>query len=168
MRSLRTLHRGGGARRRSGQEALRRHRAAALIAALAALFALALTAGGGAAKPPKPKPRPKLTLLTTTEEGALSREAIRIRVESRRGERATVEGTFVVDGFPDDFPFQLGPKRGRLRKGEATVRFDLSQRQREVLDFAIKSCHGASVALVAKVGERKGRLSEDLRMPVDC
>jgi len=139
-----------------------------VIAALAALFALSLGASGGAAKPPKPKPRPKLTLLTTTEQGVLRRDAIKVRVESKRGVRATVEGQFVVDGFPDDFPFHVGPKHRRLRNGETTVRFDLSQRQREVLDFAIKSCHGASVTLTAKVDGRGGRLSEELRMPADC
>ena len=39
---------------------------------------------------------------------------------------------------------------------------------KEVLDFAIKSCRGASLSIEARVGERVGRLSAGLRRPREC
>lgn len=98
----------------------------------------------------------------------LRREAIKVGVKSRRGDRVGVEGQFVVDGYPDDFPFHIGPEHKRLKGGEATVKFKLSARQREVLDFAIKSCRGATLALTGTVNGRKGRLNASLKMPADC
>lgn len=76
--------------------------------------------------------------------------------------------SFVVDGYPEDFPFRLGPERDKLRRGEAHVRFKLSPRMLEVLDFAIKSCRGATLGIEARVGERVGRLSTGLRRPGEC
>lgn len=142
-----------------------RHRAAVPIA----LGVLSVAAAGATAKPePPPKPKPKLTLLTETEEKALSKQAIKIGVESKAGKKVRVEATFVVDGFPDDYVFHLGPVGKRLRDGQATVKLPLSQRQREVLDFAIKSCRGASLDLEATAAKRTGRLSAELTMPSNC
>jgi hypothetical protein len=122
----------------------------------------ALVAGGAAlAKPkPPPKPKPKLELLT--------KRAIKIGVESKRGRKVGAEATLVVDGFPDDFVFKLGPDREKLRNDEATLRFPLSARKREVLDFAIKSCRGATISVRAEVGKGKGFLNGNLRRPSDC
>jgi hypothetical protein len=130
----------------------------------------ALVAGGAAlAKPkPPPKPKPKLELLTKTEEAALEKRAIKIGVESKRGRKVGAEATLVVDGFPDDFVFKLGPDREKLRNDEATLRFPLSARKREVLDFAIKSCRGATISVRAEVGKGKGFLNGNLRRPSDC
>jgi hypothetical protein len=159
---------GSRATRRSGRpQALRRHRAATLIA-LAALLA---TAASVAAKPDhdhKPKPKPKLTLLTLTQEAALERQAIKVEVESKAGTKARVKARFVVDGFPDDFVFRLGPVGKRLRDNEATAKLKLSARQREVLDFAMKSCRDASLNLKATAATRTGRLRAQLQLPADC
>ena len=82
--------------------------------AIAAIARRATIAADAAAKPDhKPKPKPKLTLLTTTEEAALSKQAIKVAVESKAGEKVRVEATFVVDGFPEDFVFRLGPEKKR-------------------------------------------------------
>jgi hypothetical protein len=118
-------------------------------------------------KPPKP-PKPKLELLTETEQGVLRREEIKVAVRSRRGEQARVEARFVVDGFPDDFVFRLGPDSTKLRPNDGVAHLDLSQRQVEVLDFAIKSCHGATLAITAEVGKGTGHLNALLRMPAEC
>jgi hypothetical protein len=137
------------------------------LTALAALAALALTAGPASSKPPKPKP-PTVALLTGTEQGVLRRGGIKVEVTTRRGAEARVEAGFVVDGFPEDYAFRLGPERAKLENNRATVRFKLSPRMKEVLDFAIKSCRGASLSIEARVGERVGRLSAGLRRPREC
>ena len=132
---------------------------------------LLVAAGGAAAKPeppPKPKPKPKLTLLTTTEESALRDEAIKVGVKYRAGKKVRVEAKFVVDGFPDDYNFHLGPVGKRLREKKGKVKLPLSQRQREVLDFAIKSCRGASLDLKGTAAKGTGRLSAPLQLPSDC
>jgi hypothetical protein len=127
---------------------------------------------GASAKPDKPHhpkpPKPKLELLTATEQGALRREEIKVAVRSKRGEQARVDARFVVDGFPDDFVFRLGPDSTKLRANDGVARLDLSQRQLEVLDFAIKSCHGATLAITAEVGKGTGRLNASLEMPAEC
>jgi hypothetical protein len=149
------------------QEALRRHRVAALVAVAAA----ALTATA-VAKPPKPHhpkpPKPKLELLTGTEQGALRREEIKVAVRSKRGEAARVQARFVVDGYPDDYVFRLGPDSAKLNGGDGVAHLGLSPRQKEVLDFAIKSCHGATLAITATVGKGTGHLNGSLRMPAGC
>jgi hypothetical protein len=164
---MRTLFGSLTARNRRGQEALRRLGAAAVLAlAAAALTATAL------AKPPKPHhpkpPKPKLELLTSTEQGALRREEIKVAVRSKRGEQARVQARFVVDGYPDDYIFRLGPDSAKLKGGDGVAHLGLSQRQREVLDFAIKSCHGATLAVTATVGKGTGHLNGTLKMPADC
>lgn len=107
-------------------------------------------------------------MLTGTEQGALRREGIKIEVDSNRGEEARAKANFVVDGYPEDFFFRLGPETQKLRNGEATIRFGLSPRQREVLDFAIKSCRGATLAIAVKVGRGSASLSGSLRRPREC
>ena len=62
----------------------------------------------------------------------------------------------MVDGFPEDFVFRLGPEGKRLRDKRAKVKLGLSPRQREVLDFAIKSCRGASLDVKATAAKRTG------------
>jgi hypothetical protein len=147
---------------------LSRHRATVLIA-LTAIVGATAVAGNAPAKPEhKPKPKPKLTLLTTSEEAALSKQAIKVAVQSKAGEKVRVEAQFVVDGFPEDFVFRLGPEKKGLRDHQATVRLGLSPRKREVLDFAIKSCRGASLDLEATAAKRTGRLSAELAMPSNC
>jgi hypothetical protein len=149
-------------------QALRRHRAAALVVAAIACLAVAATAVG--AKPHKPpKPHPKLTLLTGTEQGVLRRKQIKVRVDTDRGSSVKVTNHFVVDGYPADFPFDLRPQKARFRNKTAVVKFGLSQRQQEVLDFAIKTCRGATVSLRATVGKRgSGSLTQGLQLPSDC
>ena len=138
----------------------------ALLTAVAAL-GLPLAAAESKPKPPKP-PKPEITLKTKTEEAALQRGSIKVLVEAKRAKKVTVSADFVVDGYPDDFFFELGPKRERVKQGTAKVKFPLSSRQKEVLDFAIKSCRGASLAIVAKTKQRTGKLDEELALPSDC
>jgi hypothetical protein len=164
---MRTLFGSGPARNRRRQEALRRHGAAAVSVALAAT-ALGATAAAKPPNPHHPKPKPKLELLTGTEQGALRREEIKVGVTSRRGEEARVVARFVVDGYPDDFVFRLGPESTKLRENDGVAHLGLSQRQLEVLDFAIKSCHGATLAITAEVGKGTGHLNASLAMPADC
>jgi hypothetical protein len=118
-------------------------------------------------KPPKPKP-PKVTLLTGTEQGALRHKAIKVMVESQHGKDVRVKAQFVVDGYPEDFVFALGPEDGKLRGGSTKVKFGLSARQREVLDFAAQTCRGASLAISAKAAGRTGQGSGSLALPSDC
>ena len=126
-------------------------------AAWSALGRLHWRAGGAAtAKPdePKPKPKPKLELLTATQEAALAKQAIKVAVTSKRGDEARVKATLVVDGFPDDFTFRLGPESKRLRNRKANVRLKLSARQQEVLAFAAQACDEATLG--ARRAPRKG------------
>jgi hypothetical protein len=130
----------------------------------------ALVVGGVALSKPKPppKPKPKLELLTRTEEAALEKRAIKVGVESKRGRKVRAEATLVVDGYPDDFVFKLGPDGDKLRHHEATVRFPLSARKREVLDFAIKSCRASTITVRAEVGRGSATLNGNLQRPPDC
>ena len=93
-------------------------------AALGAAVALGLaSAGGAAARPdepkPEPKPTPKLELLTETQDEALRKKAIKVEVSSRRGDEVRAQATLVVDGFPDDYTFRLGPESQPLRERQA-------------------------------------------------
>jgi hypothetical protein len=137
-------------------------------AILAAGLALVLAAApaGGAQKPQRP-PKPKLTLLTETQNAVLRNDAVKVRVRSKRGREARVKARLVVDGFPDDFSFRLGPETRRLREREAKLRLPLSARQAEVLAFAEQACDDATLALVAKAGKRKTRRDAVLRAR-DC
>jgi hypothetical protein len=139
-----------------------------VIALAAAVGGIAIAADAPAKPDHKPKPKPKLTLLTLSEEAALQKQAIKIAVRSKAGEKVRVQAQFVVDGFPEDFVFRLGPEGKRLRDREAKVKLKLSPRQREVLDFAIKSCRGASLDLEATAAKRTGNLSAELTLPSDC
>jgi hypothetical protein len=79
-----------------------------------------------------------------------------------------VTNHFEVDGYPEDFPFELRPQTKRLRDHAAVLHFALSARQLEVLDFAIKTCRGATVGLGVTVGRGSGSLSQSLALPRDC
>jgi hypothetical protein len=139
--------------------------------AAAGLLVLALLQVGAAVAKPKPPPKPpppELTLRTGSEQGVLRRGEIRIAVEAKRAKSVTVTAVFTVDGFPEDYVFNLGPQRQGIRDGDAQIKFPLSARQKEVLDFAIKSCHGASLAMTAKTEKRTGTLQAGLKMPRDC
>ena len=137
-------------------------------AAWSALGALALAGGGAAtAKPDEPKPKPKLELLTTTQEAALTKRAIKVAVTSKRGDEARVKATLVVDGFPDDFTFRLGPESKQLRNRAANVRLKLSSRQQEVLEFAAQACDEAALSAQARAARRTGTLNALLRSE-DC
>ena len=132
---------------------------------------LALVAGAVEAKPKPdkpPKPQPRLTLLTGTEQGVLRREEIKVRVDTNRGSQARVTNHFVVEGYPSDFPFNLRPQTAKFRDRTAVVHFKLSPRQLEVLDFAIKTCRGATVTLGVEVGRGSGSLMQALQLPSDC
>lgn len=99
----------------------------------------------------------------------LRREQIKVRVDTDRGSSVKVTNHFVVEGYPSDFPFQLPQQKAKFRNKAAVVKFPLSQRQIEVLDFAIKTCRGATVSLNAKVGRRgTGSLAASLQLPADC
>ncbi|HEY8002479.1 MAG TPA: hypothetical protein VID76_11090 [Solirubrobacterales bacterium] len=148
-----------GHRRRP--QALRRHRAAALIA-----LGVALAATPAAAKPKPPKP--EITLLTGTERGVLRRDRIKIGIEAKRAKKVSGSAHFVVDGYPEDFPFHLGPQRKGIGDGDATIIFKLSPRQHEVLDFAAQTCRGASLAITARTEERTAALQAGLKLPGEC
>lgn len=120
-----------------------------------------------AAKPSDEKPRPKLDLLTETQEAVLRSEAVKIEVRSKRGFEVRGEAALVVDGYPEDYSFRLGPESRRLRNDEARVRLDLSARQQEVLAFAQQACDEATLDARAKAGRKTGRLTATLRSK-DC
>ncbi len=75
---------------------------------------------------------------------------------------------FVVDGYPEDYPFHLGPLRLGIRDGDATAVFKLTPRQHEVLDFARQTCRGASLAITAKTEERRASAQTSLKVPGGC
>ncbi len=141
------------------------HRAAALVALA---VAIPVTAASAKPKPPPPPPPPELSLRTGTEQGVLRRGEIKIAVEAKRAKKVTVTAVFTVDGFPEDYVFNLGPQRQSIKDGDAQIKFALSPRQKEVLDFAIKSCRGASLAITAKTEKRTATLGAALKMPGDC
>ncbi|MFL5871135.1 MAG: hypothetical protein ACJ75R_08630 [Solirubrobacterales bacterium] len=137
------------------------------------IAAVGCLAAGAVAKPKPPHhhkpPRPKVELLTGTEQGVLRREQVKVGVQSKRGDEARVKARFVVDGYPDDFIFRLGPESAKLGDdGAGVAKLGLSPRQREVLDFAIKSCHGATLSISATVNNRTGHANGSLRMPSGC
>lgn len=139
---------------------------AAIVATTVSLLIAATAGEAKPDKPPKP-PKPKLELLTETQEAVLRNEAVKVQVRSRRGREARVKAGLVVDGFPDDFSFRLGPESRRLRDREARLRLPLSARQAEVLAFAEQACDGATLTLAAKAGKRRTSLEAPLRAK-DC
>lgn len=133
------------------------------------MVAAATLAGGAAAKPkPDKPPKPRVSLQTRSELGVLRRDEIRVRVRAKRARRVEVRVRLVVDGYPEDYPFKLGPRRRGIRDGDTTVGFKLSARQHEVLDFAAKTCRGATLAITARTEKRTGRASASLSLPNDC
>jgi hypothetical protein len=126
-----------------------------------------LVLGAGAlAKPedPEPKPpKPKVELLTASQEEALRSRAIKVAVSSTRGDEVRAAATLVVDGFPDDFSFKLGPESKPLKRRQAKIRFPLSARKREVLEFAAQACDNATLAVEARAARRTGTLDATLR-----
>jgi hypothetical protein len=74
----------------------------------------------------------------------------------------------VVDGYPEDYPFRLGPDTRKLKGNLAKHRFKLSPRMSEVLDFAIKTCRGTTLAIRTEVGRGSATLNTSLRMPREC
>jgi hypothetical protein len=98
----------------------------------------------------------------------LRRDAIKIGVTAKRAKKVAVTAHFVVDGYPEDFPFRLGPQRKGIGDGDATIVFKLSPRQREVLDFAAQTCRGASLAITARTAERAATLQAGLKLPGEC
>lgn len=138
----------------------------ALVTALALAVASAL-AVGKPDKPPKP-PKPTVELLTVNEEAAVAKKAIKVLVTAKRGAEAVVRAHVVVDGFPDDFPFGLGPERKALKNHQATVRFPLSARKVELISFAADTCRGTSISIEAEVKKRVRTLDASLAMPSDC
>jgi hypothetical protein len=132
----------------------------------AGLLSLAL-AGPGAEEEPERKPKPQLELRTETQEAVLRKAAIKVAVKSKRGRRARVEARLVVEGFPDDYSFKLGPESHRLRKSEAKLTLPLSARQQEVLAFAEQACDGATLVLEAHAAHRRAQLTAPLP-PKDC
>jgi len=143
-------------------------RAVTIVCACLAALAAAGAVGAGAKPHKPPKPKPSLTLLTGTEEGVLRRGQIKVRVDTNRGSEARVTNHFVVDGYPSDFPFNFPAEKKRFRDRTAVVKFNLSPRMEEVLDFAIKTCRGATVSLGVKVGRGSGSLTQSLALPGDC
>lgn len=98
----------------------------------------------------------------------MRRKEIKVRVDTDHGSKARVTNHFVVDGYPSDYPFDLRPQKKKLRNKTGVVHFKLSARQREVLDFAIKTCRGATVYLNVEVGRGSGALTQPLQIPSDC
>ncbi len=146
-----------------------RTRSSTAALAAGAIAGLIVLAGTAPAKPPKPEPRPKptLELLTETQQGALRKRAIKVGVRSKRGDEVRVKATLVVDGFPEDYTFRLGPESEKLRDREAKVRLRLSARQREVLAFAAQACDDATVSARGTAAGKTGRVSGPLR-PKGC
>ena len=141
-----------------------------LIAAFAATASLVLGVAASGAKPDKPPkpPKPKIELLTVNEQAAVEKRAIKVRVEARRGAEAVASADVVVDGYPEDFPFGLGPETKPLKRNEATIRFPLSARKVELISFAAQTCRGTSITIEAEVKKRVGRISRSLAVPSDC
>jgi hypothetical protein len=142
------------------------------LAAVALAALLALSAAGPLAmakpdKPPKP-PKPRIELLTVNEQAAVEKRAIKVRVTAKRGAEAVASAHVVVDGYPEDFPFGLGPETRPLKGNDATIRFPLSARKVELISFAAETCRGTSISVEAEVKKRIGRISRELAVPSDC
>lgn len=135
---------------------------------LGSAAALAIAAGA-LAKPdePKPQPKPKLELLTASQQEALNKRAIKVAVSSKRGKKVRAEGTLVVGGFPADYTFKLGPESKPLKRRQAKLRFPLSARKHEVLEFAAQACDKATVEVEARAARKTGSLDATLRSE-DC
>ncbi len=144
----------------------REHLAAAALAAILIVSA-GVPAGAKPPKPPKP-PKPRVTLLTVNEQAAVEKRAIKILVEAKRGAEAKASGDVVVDGYPEDFPFELGQVTRPLRNRQAKVSFPLSARKIELISFAADTCRGTSVTVRAEVKKRVRTVRANLAVPSDC
>ena len=127
----------------------------------------AVASPAGAKPDPKP-PKPKLELLTVNERGAVEKQAIKVLVRAKKGAEVVARARVVVDGYPDDFPFGLGPERKPLKNRQAKIRFPLSARKVELIEFAADTCRGTSITVEATVKKRTGRISRELGLPPDC
>ena len=134
---------------------------------LGAAAALAIAAGAFA-KPdePKPPPKPKLELRTASQQEALATRSIKVAVSSKRGRQVRGEATLVVDLFPPH-TLKLGPESKQLKRGKAKLRFPLSARKREVLEFAAQACDQATLAVEARAAGQTGTLNATLH-PEGC
>ena len=131
------------------------------------LTGAALAAGTVAAAAPQP-PKPKLDLLTESQQAALRKQQIKLAASARGGERARVEGTLVVGGYPSDYVLKLGRDSARLRDGEARLTLKLSSRHREVLAFGAQACEPATLHAELRAAGRRIRSEESLRRPRRC
>jgi hypothetical protein len=131
---------------------------------LGAVAALVIAAGAFA-KPddPQPQPKPKLEMVTASQQQALDERAITVAVSSKRGKKVRADATLVVEGFPADYTFKLGPESKPLKRRQAKLRFPLSARKREVLEFAAQACDKATVEVEARAARKTGRLEATLR-----
>ena len=130
-----------------------------------AILAAPLIALGPASAPAdesEREPKPSVKLLTETQRAVLRNDAVKVRVRSQRGRKARVEADLLVEGFPDDYRFALGPESRRLRDDRAKVRLPLSARQAEVLAFAEQACDGATLRLEAHAGRATARATRPL------
>jgi len=128
---------------------------------VAGTLASAAVAGAESAKP-------RLELLTGSQREVLRKERVKLAISSKRGERARVEATLVVGGYPSDYVLKLGRDSARLRKGEARLALKLSARHREVLAFGAQACEPATLHADVRAGGRRIRSSEPLRRPRPC
>ena len=112
--------------------------------------------------------KPQLELLTESQRSALRKQRIKPAVSSRHGERARVEATLVVGGYPSDYVLKLGRESARLRGGDAGLGLELSRRHREVLAFGAQACEPATLHAEVRAGGRRTRFSEGLRRPRRC
>ena len=105
----------------------------------------------------------KLELRTASQQEALAKRSINVAVSSKRVSQVRGKATLVVGGFPDDFTFKLGPESKPLKRGQANLRFPLSSRKREVLEFAAQACDKATVEVEASAARKTGTLEATLR-----
>jgi hypothetical protein len=130
----------------------KRVRSALLLATVAGAATVAGPGWVSATASQRPDgPKPKLRLLTTTQEAALQQEAISVRVRSGGRARVQVRGRVRVQGLERALPFTLGPTTRRFsRPATKRVRFRLDPRERQVLAFAIERCRTARVTVRAR------------------
>ena len=80
-------------------------------AIVAMTISLLIAATAAEAKPDKP-PKPKLELLTETQEAVLRNEAVKVQVRSRRGREARVKAGSSSTASPTTSAFASAPSRG--------------------------------------------------------
>ena len=145
----------------------RREHLTFVVLAATLLAATSIPAGAKAPKPPKP-PKPTVKLLTVNEQAAVDKRAIKIRVEAKHGAEAKASGDVIVDGYPEDFPFELAQVTKPLKNKQATISFPLSARKVELISFAADTCRSTSITVRAEVKKRVRTVSGNLAVPSDC